>query len=457
MNKNISRIAALGVASAVVLAGFAGAASAAGTVTTQANGSYGPLRVYAADIYQADPATSYAWTDNVIGSADITGYTALTCPGTSDGAAVFIATRGSETSKSAWQAFAATSLTAGAVNQPNLKPAGLTSGTPGAGAVKAAGGNFSIGVACTSNAGVTVDRVYYRYITVTASTGAYTLAATDYSYPAPVLSVTQSAANAAATPTRNLPHVGDTINATVGANVPDGFSVAYQWYANGTAIAGATTGSYLTVANDAGKSITAVATYSRTGYTSKVVAANSAYVVEGDAVVSGSVSVSAGVADAVNGQLALDVPNGASATMGAAALNGNNESVTTGTLGAVTVNDGRVVTRDGWDLTAKVADFVNSTNNAIKIGAAQLRIAPSITSTTATAGNIAAGTAGNVVNSTTAFTLATAPKIGDATVGNTTAAYVGSTVVNAGLTLTAPQWKPAGTYTSTVTITVTSK
>jgi len=121
------------------------------------------------------------------------------------------------------------------------------------------------------------------------------------------------------------------------------------------------------------------------------------------------------------------------------------------------VNDGRVVTRDGWDLTAKVADFVNSTNNAIKIGAAQLRIAPTITSTTATAGNIAAGTAGNVVNSTTAFTLATAPKIGDATVGNTTAAYVGSTVVNAGLTLTAPQWKPAGTYTSTVTITVTSK
>jgi hypothetical protein len=454
MNKTMSRLAAVGVAAAVVLTGFAGAASAAGSVKTQANGSYGPLRVYLNDTYQSDSTTSFAWTDNLIGSSDVSGYTSFTCPGGSTGAAIFISPRGQEATKANWKAFAATSLSSGSVLQPNLKPAGLTSGTPGAGAVKAAGGDYSLGLACTSNNGVTVDRTYFRYISVTASTGAYTVAATDYVYAAPTLSVTQTQANIDGG--KASPHVGDTINATVGASVPDGFSVAYQWYANGTAIDGATSDSYLTLANDAGKAISATATYSRSGYATRVVASTTSYTVEGDAVTSGTVSVSAGVVDAVNGQLALDIPNNAAATMGSAALNGQNQSVTTGTLGNITVNDGRVVTRDGWDLTAKVADFVNSSNSAVKIGAHQLSIAPNLVSSPAD-GNVQAGASGSVVDNNTAFKLAYQAGIGGATVGNVDGSYVGTTVVNANLTLTAPQWKPAGTYTSTVTITVASR
>lgn len=457
MKKNFTRLAAAAAVAAVAMAGVAGVAQAAvGTVKTQANGSYGPLSVYYNDTYNNTASQVYAWTDNVVASSSISSMSAaLNCPVASDGAAVFISDRGSEGTKGSWKAFATTALVSGGVSSANLKPAGLTSGTPGAGAVKAAGGNYSLGVACTSNSGVTVDRTYYRYISVTASTGAFTIAATDYVYAAPTMSVTQLPANADHTPAFAIPHTGDTINATVGADIPDGFDVNYEWFANGTAISGATSTSYTTVANDAGKSITVKATYTRSGYTSVVVAATSSLTVEGDAVVSGSVAVSAAVADATNGQLALSIPTGAAATMSAPSLV-NNFSVTNGTLGNITVNDGRVVTRDGWDLKATVADFVNSSNNAIKIAASQLTIGPSIVSQPS-AGNVQAGTSGAIVSNSTPFTLAYQAKFGGATDGNTVQETVGTTVVNATLSLKAPQWKPAGTYTSTVTITVISR
>lgn len=456
MKKNISKVASAVAVAAILVGGLSATAQAAGSVTTQANGSYGPLHVWFNDTYASNAATVYNWTDNVIGSASkSSASTALACPGTSDEAALFISARGHETTKGDWQAFASASISAGSVAQPNLKPSGLTSGTPGAGTVKSNGGNYSLGVACTSNSGVTVDRVYYRYIAVTAGTGAFTFAATDYSYPTPTMSVTQADANKGHSPAFATPHTGDTLVATAGANIPDGFEVGYQWFANGSAISAATSASYTTVANDAGKSITVKATYTRSGYTSVEVAAASSYTIEGDAVVSGSVSVQAGVADATNGQLALSIPNSASATMSSPSLV-DNFSVTTGTLGAITVNDGRVVTRDGWDLKATVADFVNGSNSAIKIAASQLTITPSITSSPS-AGNVQAGTGGAVVNSSTPFTLASQAAAGGATAGNVDANYVGTTVVNATLSLKAPQWKPAGTYTSTITITVISK
>jgi hypothetical protein len=457
MNKNISKVASAVAAVAVLVGGFGATAQAVpGTVTTQANGSYGPLNVWFNDTYASNAATVYNWTDNVIASASKSSQTAaLSCPGSSDGAALFLSDRGSESSVSNWKAFAAASFSAGSVSQANLKPSGLTSGTPGAGAVKAAGGNYSLGVACTSNSGVTVDRVFYRHIAVTASTGAFTFAATDYVYPAPTMTVTQADANKNQSPAFAIPHTGDTINATAGANIPDGFEVGYSWFANGSAISNASSSSYTTVANDAGKSITVKATYTRSGYTDVVVPAASSYTIEGDAVVSGNVAVSAGVADATNGQLALSIPNNASATMGQPSLV-NNFSVTNGTLGNITVNDGRVVTRDGWDLKATVADFANQSNNAIKIAASQLTVTPNIVSSPS-AGNVQAGTSGAIVNSSTPFTLASQAAFGGATDGNTVQETVGTTVINATLSLKAPQWKPAGTYTSTITITVTSK
>lgn len=134
----------------------------------------------------------------------------------------------------------------------------------------------------------------------------------------------------------------------------------------------------------------------------------------------------------------------------------SNFSTSTGSLGDITVNDGRVVTRDGWDLKASATDFVNGSNSAIVIDKAQLGIAPKINGRPA-AGNSVAGAASTAGSTVYPFTLATSAALGGATAGNTVAETVGATVVNADLTLVAPQWKPSGTYTSTLTVTVYSK
>jgi hypothetical protein len=465
MKKSIVRVAIAATVASALVAGFATAAQAVvGTNTTQANGSAGPLNLFNGGTYQGTPSTVFAWTDNVIASGDTVDITApVSCPVGSTSAAAFLAARGSESTKSSWSAYAAASFVSGTTNvsQANVKPAGLTSGTPGAGAVKAAGGNYSLGVACLSNSGVTVDKVFYRYIAVTATTGAWTAAATDYVYANPTITITQSAANIAHDAVQGAiayarPHTTDVLNADVAqASIPDQFSVAYQWYANGVAVSGATAADYTTVLNDAGKVFTAKATFTRAGFADVVTTSAATPAVEGDAVVSGPVTLNATVVDAVNGQLSLSVPNNAVATLGSASLVGNY-STSTGSLGAMTVNDGRVVTRDGWDLKASATDFVNGANSAIVIDKSQLGIAPSITSRPS-AGNSVAGSASTAGQTSYPFTLASSAAFGAATVGNTVANDVGATVVNAALTLVAPQWKPAGTYTSTLTLTVYSK
>ena len=458
MKKSIVRVAVVATVVTSLVAGLSTVAQAAvGTNTTQANGSAGPLNLFLGGAYQGTPSTSFAWTDNVIASGDTVDITAsVVCPGTSSSAASFISARGSEGTKANWSAYAPAAFVSGTTNisQANLKPAGQTSGTPGAGAVKAAGGNYSLGLACLSNSGVTVDKVFYRYIAVTASTGAWTAAATDYVYATPTVSYTQSAANITAA--RTVLHTTDTLNATVAQNaIADGFTVAFQWYANGSAVSGATSADYLTVLNDAGKVFTVKATYTRSGFADVTTTSAATAAVEGDAVVSGPVTLNASVTDAVNGQLSLSVPNNATATLGNAHLV-SNLSTSTGALGDMTVNDGRVVTRDGWDLKATATDFVNGANSAIVIDKSQLGIAPSITSRP-TAGNSVAGSASVAGATSYPFTLASSAAFGNATVGNTVVDNVGATVVNAALTLVAPQWKPAGTYTATLTLTVYSK
>jgi hypothetical protein len=454
MKKTLSRVAVVATIAATLVGGFGVSANAAGTTTTQANGSYGPLRAFLAGSYVSDAGTSFAWSDNVIASASTTDITtALVCPDSSTSAAVFLSARDHESTKADWKAYAPAAFVNGTttVSQANLKPSGLTSGTPGAGAVKAAGGDFSLGVACLSNSGVTVDRKFYRYITVTASTGAWTAAATDYVYSTPTISVTQSSDNASHDPAFAQPHVGDTLNATVGSNVADGFTVSYQWYANGSAVTNATNNSYTTVTNDAGKVFTVVASYTRSGFTTVNKTSSATNAVEGDAVVSGDIDVSASVLDATNGQLALSIPNNASASLSSASLV-NNYSTSTGDLGQITINDGRVVTRDGWDLRVSATDFTNAGDNSIKIGKAWLAFEPFVVSSPDN-GNIQAGTASEAGSTSYPYTLASQDALGNTQAENT----VGTTVINAHLKLVAPQYKPSGTYTATVTVTVYSK
>jgi hypothetical protein len=451
MKKSIARVTIVATVVVGLVAGFATPASATtGTKATQANGSYGPVHLFLTGSY-ATPSTSFAWTDNVIAAASTSDITSvIACPVGSTSAATFLAARGSENTKSSWSAYAASSFVSGTqnVSQANLKPAGLTSGTPGANTVKTQGGSYSLGIACLSNSGATVDRTYYRYVTITASTGAWTAAATD---PTPSITVTQSVDNAAHSPAFAQPHTSDVLNAQINSvtggsasDIPEGFAVGFQWYANGSAISSATGSTYTTVANDAGKVITVKATYTRSGYTDVVQTSAATAAIEGDAVVSGDVTVNATVLDAVNGQLSLSVATNATANLSSASLVANF-STSTGSLPNLTVTDGRVVSQDGWDLKATATSFAKSTDSSITIPAAQLGIAPAISGSTT---GVTAGTASTAGSTTYPYTLAS--QSAGHTLGD-------PTVVNGTLTFVAPQNKPGGTYTSTLTVTVYSK
>lgn len=165
-----------------------------------------------------------------------------------------------------------------------------------------------------------------------------------------------------------------------------------------------------------------------------------------DPTLTGTIALSATTTAAANGALSLSVPANAAATFGAPTLVGN-KSTTTGTLPNVTVVDDRVVTRQGWTLSANVADFVNATDNAITIGKVNLGVAPSVVAASTTATGVTAGTAQVAGSAIYPFTFA------EGAAANT----VGNSVIGGNLTFVAPQEKAAGTYTSTLTLTLVSK
>ena len=123
----------------------------------------------------------------------------------------------------------------------------------------------------------------------------------------------------------------------------------------------------------------------------------------------------------------------------------NGESVSSGALGAFKVTDLRVASTPGWTLQTDVDDFVMGSTTIDK---AQLGIAPKVVDQ--------AGTGA------TAPTMGTAQVSGSASypwnfaelgAGN----YSGVTKYDADLTFTAPAGSAAGTYSSTLTLTLTSK
>ncbi len=349
---NKSRAAAAGVVTLALVASGALMASAA----VQANGSDGPFYAYDTDgVLVSDPAYVFGFESDLLGSSTATDLlTPLVCDPSSTGVTTFLAPQGGERSQAAYLATAPNGFTAGThtVLTPNVTPSGLINGN--ALGAKTAGGTYSLGIACTTNNGVTILGAYYRTIHMTPITGAYTL---------------------------------DPITADAVVDPP-----VVPGPQNGTvALAPTTTG-------------------------------------------------------AANGVLALTVPAGAAATFNAPTLV-NNKSTTTGTLGNVTVNDGRVISREGWDLSATVADFKNSADATNVISKSQLGVTPKL---------VLAGTAATGVTAAAAQVAGAAS--GTYTFASGAAANtVGDSVLNADLTFVAPQDKAAGTYTSTMTLTVVSK
>jgi hypothetical protein len=151
---------------------------------------------------------------------------------------------------------------------------------------------------------------------------------------------------------------------------------------------------------------------------------------------------------AADGVLSLVAPTNTTVLIGNPVLDPISKlSTSTGTLGDVTVSDGRVVTHRGWELSAAVTDFALEGDASKTIGKAQLGFAPKIVSSPTGA---------------TGVTKAAAQPAGSAVYAAAFAAadngpVVGNTVVNADLTFVAPATAAAGTYNSTLTLTLVGK
>jgi hypothetical protein len=161
---------------------------------------------------------------------------------------------------------------------------------------------------------------------------------------------------------------------------------------------------------------------------------------------SGTVALSAATINSVQGALSLAIASPASTTFGTATLE-DNKSTSTGALPVLTVLDERFNTKPGWDLKASVATFVNQANNTLTIDQKNLGIAPTL-SNESTAEGLQLGTAriaGAINNYPMQFAAGTAGSV------------VGTSVLGGTLKLVAPLGPPAGTYTSTITFTLTTR
>jgi len=174
--------AGLGSALAIALAGLgASAAQAADTIT--------PDAYYAGTVYLVDGVSLNAATQPLAYDAGVNAIPAVgdivnkfPIPAGATEAWGFIAPLGMESQASKWNAKAFVALTPGGVWLPDMTPQNqitLGLGSPsGTNAVKAAGGDYSLGLAFTTNSGVTVVKEYYGHIHITAGTGAYTFTTT---------------------------------------------------------------------------------------------------------------------------------------------------------------------------------------------------------------------------------------------------------------------------------------
>jgi len=468
MRKTITRVALVATLATSMVASFAATANASvvGTNTTQSNGSDAALNLFDAG---GNVTSSFATFDaDAFASASSSDINStLDCP-TGNTAKAFATTRGTEKTPASWTAYTNAAFVGGttSIKSANIHLNGLDTGA-NKGDLKPGSGtrDFSLGIACLSGP-TTVTKAFYRYITVTfVSAGNYTwtAAASAYSYPTPTLSDNHVQNS------HDALHTGDTLTATVGAAsaIPSGFTPNYQWYSgDSTLITSQTSDSYLLTDTDGGLTFKVKVTYTDTTQQARpdvVVYSLPSATVVGNSNLGGTVTMNASVVAATNGQLALsfvadavspDTLYARSVSL-TGALNGSNQSVSTGNLPDIKVSDGRVTSLAAWTLQATVTDFGRVTGQTVSttdlILKSALGITPSVFTKPAdrvvTAGT--ARTSGQAYNS--AYVLASTAAVTDP--GNDgSKVYTGDTVVKTALSLLAPQWKTAGNYQSTMTL-----
>lgn len=159
-----------------------------------------------------------------------------------------------------------------------------------------------------------------------------------------------------------------------------------------------------------------------------------------------SEQINATTVAAQDGTLSLIVPAAsATVTLGTATVAATGGlSTSTGSLGAFTVHDARFVTHAGWTLSCALTDFTSGTNTISK---SQLGLVPTIVSgTTPAAGVTLGGTqiAGKAIYQSTFAQADNSAGVADTNLGGN-------------LIFVAPAAAPVGTYTATMTLTLTSK
>jgi hypothetical protein len=146
-----------------------------------------------------------------------------------------------------------------------------------------------------------------------------------------------------------------------------------------------------------------------------------------------------------DGSLSLVAPTGATTTFGAPTLI-NNTSVSVGTLPSVKVVDNRQVSKPGWSIEADVRDFVLGTDASVTIPKTNVGLLSEVDPTLTDATGVVPATEQVAGRATYPAPYVLAPA----------GSGVGTSVVGGHIVLVAPQEKPAGTYTSTLSLTLKS-
>jgi hypothetical protein len=129
--------------------------------------SDGDLFLFDTDLNLAKSGLSWRWKDDVYGSMSATDVnTEIICPMGSTGGFSFLSLAGAERTPNLWQASAPLGFNGQSTHilNANLTPGWLTNGNSlGA---RDVGGDFSLGVACSSDNGMKVTGAFYRSIAV---------------------------------------------------------------------------------------------------------------------------------------------------------------------------------------------------------------------------------------------------------------------------------------------------
>ena len=146
----------------------------------------------------------------------------------------------------------------------------------------------------------------------------------------------------------------------------------------------------------------------------------------------------------VDGPLSLEVPANRAAVFDAPSLV-NNRSVTLGTIGGFAVVDERQLSKPGWTVAVNVAPFVLTGDQTKVFGSTYLGLTPVLLSSTSLGVQLGTGVTAGLDSYPAVFAEAY-PGVG-----------TGRTALNGNLALIPPLQHTVGTYTSTMTLTLTSK